>query len=574
MLEFDPAQKRALISVYHKPGVQDFAAGLVALGWEILSSGGTAKFLSEHGVPVRDVAELIGGGSILGHRVVTLSRQIHAGLLARYCPEDQAAMTELGLPYIDLVCCDFYPLDQEIAKPGATIESVIEQTDIGGPTMVRSAAKGGRIVICDPLDRPSILFQLQTNGDVSPDARQALRAKAESTVANYCLDSARFHSESSLDGWLFEQEWELAYGENRCQSPAFLYALVGNNDPLAWHRFEVLAGHPSYISITDGDRALRLMCAMSEAFRLSFNQHMPKIAIVCKHGNACGVGVDWDDPEIAIRKAMMGDAIAAMGGELMVNFPIEEYLGRLIFAVPGDLLNRVGRKNWGMDVVYAPAIDSATVSLLGKKEKRRLLVNCELAFPLMSEEKWMWRPVRGGAVKQLEPNFVFSIEAVKEWSDGNSPILFKINRANAIIAWAVAWYSVSNTVALANDNMLISLGCGQQDRIACVRLCLDRAKRSGHKTQGAMFASDAFFPYARRNYQPNFWERWLDFDLAMFGLRSGPPLEGPELLVQAGCIGGIVPADGKNFEEVRDYFSKMNLAVAFLKPEFRGFFGH
>ena len=194
------AQKWALISVYNKNRILEFAQALVDLGWSILASGGTAKVLTEAGIKVRDVADLVGSGAILGHRVVTLSRELHAGLLADPLNSEHVAeMEALGLPIIDMVVCDFYPLREAIAKEGATIQSVVEQTDIGGPTMVRSAAKGGRIVICRPEDRGWVLGQLQRHGDVLPAGRQELRARAEFEVAKYVMDSASYHSGGLLN---------------------------------------------------------------------------------------------------------------------------------------------------------------------------------------------------------------------------------------------------------------------------------------------------------------------------------------------------------------------------------------
>ncbi|MEE8131552.1 MAG: bifunctional phosphoribosylaminoimidazolecarboxamide formyltransferase/IMP cyclohydrolase, partial [Candidatus Paceibacterota bacterium] len=219
-----PNTKTALISVYHKQGIEDFARQLIELGWQIFASGGTAKYLKENSIPIKDVAELVGGDAILDHRVVTLSREVHAGLLSRNITEDIKEMEKLGLPRIDLVCCDFYPLAEEINKSDSSIDSILEKTDIGGPTMVRSGAKGGRIVICDPSDRQIVINQLKDKGDIDEKTLQYLRAKAEAVVSAYCLDSARFHSKGNFDGILGWMVSELAYGENRDQSPAFLYS--------------------------------------------------------------------------------------------------------------------------------------------------------------------------------------------------------------------------------------------------------------------------------------------------------------------------------------------------------------
>ncbi|MEK7653139.1 MAG: hypothetical protein AAB358_01495 [Patescibacteria group bacterium] len=584
-------QKVALLSVYSKEGIVDFASQLVSLGWQILASGGTCRHLQRAGVEVGDVADMLlesfviqaqlGGitfsekpddipmmmrrmresgmdaGAILGHRVVTLSREVHAGLLARDCEEDQSELDRLGILRIDLVCCDFYPLAAEIAKPDATIESVVEQTDIGGPTMVRSAAKGGRIVICDPADRQTVIDQLRQNGNVDEKTRQYLRAKAEYIVAGYCLDSARFHSDGKFDGMVGQAERQLAYGENRDQSPATLFTNLSPQpkDPLALRNFTVVSGDPSYISYADGHRVLAIMRLLAEACRRNFGK-VPYIAIACKHANPCGVGVDWDNPVDALQKAFFGDTVAVMGAEIVVNFPVSDNISEALFAVPDRDLPIVGRKNWGVDVVFAPNFSEASITLLGKRERRRLLANPALLDPPMPPALWMVRPVDDGWIKQLAPHFVFdrSDETI-EWLPAANPLMTSPSFIDLMIAWAAAWRAISNTVALAQAGMLIGLGCGQQDRIACVQLCLDRAKRSGHQTQGSIFASDGFFPYAKRKQESD-------------------PLEGPELLVQAGCIGGVVPADGNKLSEVQAFFASSGLGVAYVSKEHRGFFGH
>ena len=192
-------KKYALISVYDKTDIAEFSKELVNMNWSILSSGGTAKGLFDANIPVKDITDLV-GPPILGHRVVTLSRELHAGLLADMSnPEQMKEMEKLGLPIINMVVCDFYPLKEAIGKPGATVQSVIEMTDIGGPAMVRSAAKGGRIVICRFEDRQTILDELKLNGNIDPITRRKMRARAEFEVAKYCLASAKFHSGGVLD---------------------------------------------------------------------------------------------------------------------------------------------------------------------------------------------------------------------------------------------------------------------------------------------------------------------------------------------------------------------------------------
>ena len=582
----------ALISVYNKTGIVEFAKALIEMGWFILSSGGTAKALSEAGLKVTDVSNLVGGAAILGHRVVTLSREIHAGLLARYIKGDIDEMKALGLPFIDLVCCDFYPLKDAIAKEGATIESVIEQTDIGGPTMVRSAAKGRRIVICDAKDRGWVIEQLQEAGDLTDAQYQYLRAKAEFVVSSYCAQSAQFHSNGKYGALMMQQEKDLAYAENKCQNPATLFSDPDNDDPLAIHRFTVESGNPSYTALADANGVLEILCTLAQAFRLSRGK-VPYIAIAGKHGNPCGAAIDWDGPELVIINALSGDKVAVMGGELITNFPITDKLANLIFQpLPLESMN-IGRDKWGLDLVIAPSFSAGAVELLGKKEKRRLLSNPNLLDPVLPTTTWMYKQIRGGFLRQKQYPFILTPEGVKEWvgkplSDRNFDTL--------LVAWAVCWKASSNTVALARGGMLIGLGCGQQDRIACVQLCLNRAIRAGHDTTGSIFASDAFFPYAESTIDEKkvkaIYKRFTKLDEENF-LHKLPPREllkawstvvsaflladareGTELLIDAGCKGGVVTADGKELPKVQELFKKTGLSVAFVAPEHRGFAKH
>ena len=580
----------ALISVYNKTGIVDFAKALIEMGWLILSSGGTAKVLQEAGLKVTDVADLVGGAAILGHRVVTLSREIHAGLLARFIKQDIDEMKELGIPYIRMVCCDFYPLLAAIAKPDATIDSVVDMTDIGGPTMVRSAAKGGRIVICDAKDRGWVIEQLQKTGDLESEQIQRLRAKAEFTVGRYCLDSAQFHSGGKYGTLMMQEEKELAYAENKCQNPATLFSDPDNTDPLAIHRFNVESGNPSYTALADANGVLEILCTLAEAFRRTRGK-VPYIAIAGKHGNPCGAAFDWKDPGLALLKALSGDKVAVMGGEVITNFPITGELGNLLFQVPPNM--NIGREKWGLDLVMSPEFAPEAVEILNKYEKRRLLSNPNLLDPVLPTTPWMFKPIRGGFLRQKQYPFILTPEGVKEWV--NDPLTDN-DFDTLLIAWAICWKASSNTVALAKDNMLIGLGCGQQDRIACVQLCLNRAIRAGNDTQGAIFASDAFFPYAESAIDEKkvkaIYKRFTVLDEQNFLHKLSPKellkawstvakaflladaREGTELLIDAGCKGGVVTADGKELPHVQKLFRKSGLSVAFVAPENRGFAKH
>jgi len=242
-------EKRALISVYNKSGIADFAKELIGMGWTILASGGTAAVLKQSGVEVQDVCELVGGGAILGHRVVTLSREIHAGLLAQYNDSDLTEMEKLGLSIIDLVCVDLYPLQEAVTDPQSTQESVIEKTDIGGPAIIRSAAKGRRIVICKVNQRQKVLDWLKQGELNKDDFMTELVAEAELLVSHYCLTSAQYHSHNKCNGIIGEQVSVCKYGENGYQIPANVYS-TNNDDPLSLDKFKLRSGTPpSYIQI-------------------------------------------------------------------------------------------------------------------------------------------------------------------------------------------------------------------------------------------------------------------------------------------------------------------------------------
>src|SRR3990167_1420840 len=321
-------QKTALISVYNKEGITDFAKELVFLGWKIISSGGTAKHLSDAGIPVTDIAEITGMPAILSHRVVTLHQKIHSGLLALNTPEHLAELEKYNIPWIDLVCSDLYPLEEEINKPEATKESVIEKTDIGGPAMIRSAAKGGRIVICDPADRAKVIEWLKKTGE--PDREEFLNnlaSKAEAVVARYCSISSEYLSHGVYEGIFGKKVLKCIYGENAYQKPASLYevsrGVLDSEDKLAIDNWQLVAGNPlSYNNICDLDRMIQTVTHIGAGFEKNFNS-VPNIAIGAKHGNACGAGVGKSDLD-TIDKMLQGDLRAIFGGSVMLNFPVDE----------------------------------------------------------------------------------------------------------------------------------------------------------------------------------------------------------------------------------------------------------
>jgi phosphoribosylaminoimidazolecarboxamide formyltransferase/IMP cyclohydrolase len=465
-------QRTALISVYNKEGIIDFARELVALNFNILASGGTAKALGEAGIKVTDVASLVGGGAILGHRVVTLSREVHAGLLAKDNAEDRKELEDLKIPFIDLVCCDLYPLQDEVMNPNATRESVIEKTDIGGPTMLRSAAKGRRITICDFEDRNKVITWLK---DGEPDREEFLNnlaAKTEFLMARYIATSAIYHSQGKLKSIFGEQILEAAYGENAYQKPAGLYDNA-HGDKLGLPAWKQLEGSPlSYNNLCDVDRMLQTVTHIAAGFDKNF-QSVPKIAIGVKHGNACGAGVAESGIE-AIDKMLQGDLRAIFGGSIMLNFAVDE-------KVAEELINKFSPEGVRrlLDIIAAPSFTPEAIEILARKKgKCRLLANEEIGKAGMNslDTDIRFRYVRGGFL--LQPNYTFVPD---------------IKNNDVILAWAVGSTSNSNTISLVKDGQLLGNGVGQQDRVGAAMLAIMRA---GDKDlNGATAYSDSFFPF-------------------------------------------------------------------------------
>jgi phosphoribosylaminoimidazolecarboxamide formyltransferase/IMP cyclohydrolase len=529
----------ALISVYDKSGIGEFGRSLSDLGWELYSSGGTAKALEAVGLRVHDVAQLVGGGAILGHRVVTLSREIHAGLLARDTPADRAELDRINTPYIDLVCVDLYPLAAEIASPAATPESVIEKTDIGGPTMLRSAAKGRRIIAATPSGRAEVLAWLRAGEPEPATFRSRLAAQAECVVARYTLDSARYISAGLYDGLIGSRAIECKYGENAWQTPAGLYQ-TDDTDPLALHRFTLVSGaSPSYNNLAELDRHVQTMTHIAAAFDLNFGS-LPSIAIGTKHGNPCGVGVG-SDPAQAIKDMLTGDTRAIFGGLVSVNFPIDEAFAELL------LTHAQGQGRRLLDAVIAPSFTPEAVKLLGRKgDKCRFLANPALAALNQTslDHSIRLRPVRGGFLRQPAYDFILNLKDPMLLISGE---LDRQASQDAVLAWAVGSTSNSNTVTVVRAGQLIGNGVGQQDRVSCCELAIKRATAAGHKTAGALAYSDSFFPFP----------------------------DGPQVLINAGITAILATSGSVRDNETIDLCHKAAVTLCLLPDAVaRGFFGH
>jgi phosphoribosylaminoimidazolecarboxamide formyltransferase/IMP cyclohydrolase len=481
--------QNALISVYDKDGIVEFADGINGEGFNVYASGGTYKTIAEAGVPATDIAELVGGGAILGHKVVTLSREIAAGLLADLNDdEEMAEMRRLGHPIIHLVCQDSYPLEQAIADPEATKASVLFNTDIGGPNMLREAAKGGRIVLSVAEQRQQVLEWLRSGRPNESEFLEMLASRARYEVARYTMLEAKYWNGARMSGSIALKNSATKYGENPQQADAAFYADNRVDiDPLGLDQFVHVQGmERSYVNITDMDRLLQTSTHIAAGFERNFGE-VPPMAIGVKHGNACGAAVA-DTLVAAVEKMLEGDTRAIFGGVVMVNGEIDEEVAETLMKhAMSDDDTRL------LDGVIGSAVTDEALELLSRK-KLRVIVNSALAG--LSEGSLdtarRIRPVRGGSLEQPNYTFVPKIRQAELQAGG---WISPEQERDLALAWAVNATSNSNTITLVKDGMLIGNGVGQQDRVGAAELAIKRALDSKHGIEGAVAVSDSFFPY-------------------------------------------------------------------------------
>lgn len=471
--------------------IEDFCQQLSEIvSVDFVSTGGTATRLREAGIKrVFDMQEVVGGEELFGDLVKSLSREIAAGLLAP--KSGRKLLKALGIPYITGVCVDFYQLWKKFNVPGATRLSVIQDTDVGGPTMTHEAAKGGRIIICRPQDRQPELDWIRAGKPDEENHIQSLRARAEFEATRYLGTSANIQGDGKFLVIAAELVKVLRYGENPYQTPAYLYATdLDDPDPLATHRFLTVDGkEASLINEKDLHRLLAYLSRIAAAWEVNFGVKV-YIAVAVKHGNACGAAVALD-PVVALREMVSGDLRAIFGGVVMTNFPIGKE--------GADILRRYmmgGEKKRNLDVVIAPSFTGEAIDLLARKEDRcRMAPNEELLdlgvdtldmSPLISQ-------VRGGLLVQPSYNtYMFELNDPNISKIGEISV---IGKQDMVLAWCIGSLSNSNTITLVDNLTLIGNGIGQQDRVGAAELAKLRADWAGHPILGATGYSDSFFPF-------------------------------------------------------------------------------
>jgi phosphoribosylaminoimidazolecarboxamide formyltransferase/IMP cyclohydrolase len=466
---------RALISVSDKSGVVDFARSLAGIGVQILSTGGTAKLLAKEGVPTTEVSAHTGFPEMLDGRVKTLHPKIHAGILARRdTPTHMAALRDAGVDPIDLIAVNLYPFQAAVADPDCGVDDAIENIDIGGPTMLRAAAKnyGGVAVLVDPADYPRVLEEIRATGGVSDTTRFALAKKVfahtaayDGAIANYltALDSdARRQAYPGVLNLQFHKLQDLRYGENPHQSAAFYRDDRPVAGALANYR-QVQGKELSFNNIADADAAWECVKSFTEP-----------ACVIIKHANPCGAAIA-KSLLLAYQKALKTDPVSAFGGILAFNRALDrataEALGKQ-FA----------------EVVIAPRVEPEARDVLAAKENLRVL-EIPLAHEYNAHE---YKRVGGGLLVQSAD--ARSIERM-ELKVVTRKAPTEAQWADLLFAWRVAKYVKSNAIVYCRDGMTVGVGAGQMSRVDSARIASIKAQNAQIALAGSVAASDAFFPF-------------------------------------------------------------------------------
>ena len=500
---------RAIISVSDKSGVVDFARGLKELGIEIFSTGGTKKSLEAAGVKIHSISELTGFPEILDGRVKTLHPAVHGGILARRdLPQHLSQLSQHRIELIDMVVVNLYPFVETVTRAGVSPDEALENIDIGGPSMIRSAAKNfpSVLVVVDPGDYDAIVQKLR-RGNIDSGYKKRLAQKAFQHVALYDTAIAQYLNEETFPEEMtiaLKKACSLRYGENPHQQAAFYVEQNVKQRQAGLASLEQLGGPEiSFNNLLDLDAALNVLADFGD----------PTIAII-KHNNSCGLASHSDLAE-AYRRALAGDPVAAFGGIVASN--------RIINLATAQ---EIAKSHY--DAIVAPGYQKKALELLRRKESLRLAKIARYR-PSSSKSHLDFRRVRGGFLAQtpdtlarpeLKPHVVTKRQpSEKELSD----LLF---------AWKAVKSIKSNAIAIARDQTLLGMGAGQPSRVVSVELAL---KKAGDQAKGSVLASDAFFPFA----------------------------DGPELAIKHGVTAIIQPGGSVRDEEVIELANKYNVAMVF-----------
>lgn len=503
--------KRALISLHDTSNVDIYAGELVAMGWQVIATAETQGILTQKGITSTSLEAFTGTSE-----KYPFPPTLH--------PKIEECLTFDSNESIELVYIIPYPLPVG--------------NDVGGRTLLGLAAKGQRIPVMSASDMGAVIDDLKKEGEISPSLRSHLISKANAEIARHYL--SLIPPEALFDGYVGTFHYGLMNGENPYQVPAELF-FWETDDPLSLQRYELVSGDtPCFTNMADIDCLSHTLCLMVSAFKLRYKK-APFITLASKHGNACGAGVSWTDPEEAVNRALFGNPQAVWGGEVICNFAVDERIANLLIG-SRKREELYGDGKWMLDVVAAPSLSPEALRNLGIRRSRKVFKN-ESLYSAEVQPGRLSRNVRGGFLRQPAFSYVLDLDECELAGD----TLTESRMDSLIIAWAVSWSASQggNEAAIASGRKLLAAGGGPSTVDAAI-VTVDRARRAGHNLEGSAFAANAFFPFT----------------------------DAPEILVKAGCRAGLVPRGGVHEKAVREYLSRNEVTMVWLPPEYRGFSRH
>lgn len=460
---------KALVSVSDKRGVVEFATALVEMGWEIISTSGTLAALRNSGLKVTNISDVTGFPEICEGRVKTLHPKVHGGLLARRDKEEHMeALAENGIETIDMVCVNLYPFEATIAKEGVTMEEAVENIDIGGPSMLRSAAKNfaSVSVVCDPNDYELVLNEIRESGNTKPETRLMLSAKAYTHTALYDSHIATYMRKAAgLDEKLFlsfDAVQSLRYGENPHQQASFYRAGEEVSYSVAFAK-QLGGKELSYNNIQDANAALQIVREFSEPF-----------CVGLKHMNPCGAGVGKDIAE-AWKRAYEADKVSIYGGIVAMNRPLTKEVAEMM-------------KPIFLEIVMAPKFEPEALEVFASKKNLRLL---EVKMNGVKAPQKQYVGVTGGLLVQDADMQCLDVTAEMCVTE-RKPSAGELQDMN--FGWKVVKHVKSNAIVVVKDGMTLGVGAGQMNRVGSAEIALNEAKAAG-VTEGLVLASDGFLPF-------------------------------------------------------------------------------
>ena len=461
--------KRALVSVSDKTNLVEFVSGLVDCGYEIISTGGTKKALEAAGLKPIGISDITGFPEIMDGRVKTLHPNVHGALLCvRDNPDHVAQIKELGIDYIDLVCVNLYPFKETVQKPGVSHEVIIENIDIGGPSMLRSASKNYQSipVICDPKDYEKVLSEIKENGETTFETREKLAAKVFRHTARYDAMIADYLTKKTGEEFpesltiTFDKVQDLRYGENPHQKAAFY---KGMNPKYSLANATQLHGKElSYNNIQDGNAAIEILKDFDGQFA----------AVGLKHMNPCGVGIG-DTIEAAWDKAYEADPVSIFGGIVALN--------DVVGASLAEKLSKIF-----LEIIIAPGFTPEAMDILTKKKNIRLMA---LDTTLSATTSLKYTNVNDGLLVQDMDMHTVKADDLRCVTN-RKPTDEEVRQL--LFGWNVVKHVKSNAIVLVKDDMTIGVGAGQMNRVGAAEIAI---KQAGEKCEGSVLASDAFFPF-------------------------------------------------------------------------------